>query len=57
MGAVLKFPLEKVSRTSSRAAEDERSAEILLFEGVRYDSATSKLVFDKDTKLDPVENL
>ncbi len=35
MTAVLKFPLEKVSRPSKSNAEGE-SATILLFEGVQY---------------------
>ena len=38
MTAVLKFPLEKVSRTSKKN-EDGKEAKILIFEGVRYNAS------------------
>lgn len=40
MAAVLKFPLEKVSRTSKQNV-DGKEAKILLFEGVQYDAPSS----------------
>ena len=41
MAAVLKFPLEKVSRTSKQNI-DGKDAKILLFEGVQYDAPSSQ---------------
>ena len=37
MSIVLKFPLERISRTSSGNENFTGGAEILLFEGVRYE--------------------
>lgn len=36
MSVVLKFPLERVSRTSSLRFEERHLTKILVFEGVRY---------------------
>ena len=36
MGIVLKFPLERVSRTSSLPYKESHRAELLIFEGVQY---------------------
>ena len=36
MSTVIKFPLEKVQRTSKSAAEGTASAKILVFQGVQY---------------------
>lgn len=41
MGVVLKFPLERVSRTSSLRFEERHSSQVLMFEGVQYCSETS----------------
>ena len=49
MAAVLKFPLEKVSRTSKQNV-DGKEAKILLFEGVQYDAPSSPE--QKTAKLD-----
>ncbi len=36
MSVVLKFPLEKVSRTSSLRFEERHLTKVLMFEGVQY---------------------
>lgn len=38
MSIVVKFPLEKVSRTSSLSYEKRHLSKVLLFEGVHYSS-------------------
>ncbi|MEM9277755.1 MAG: hypothetical protein AAGA76_04215 [Pseudomonadota bacterium] len=36
MSAIIKFPLEKVQRTSSSRLKNNETAKILMFEGVQY---------------------
>ena len=38
MGEVIKFPIGKVRRTIGKTTNGETSADILVFEGVRYSS-------------------
>lgn len=42
MSVVLKFPLEKVSRTSSLRFEERHLTKVLVFEGVRYSRTKSE---------------
>ncbi len=46
MAAVLKFPLERVTRSSKRNSS-EKEAKILLFEGVRYGSKEAQRKIEK----------
>ncbi|MEM7068251.1 MAG: hypothetical protein AAF478_05140 [Pseudomonadota bacterium] len=46
MSAIIKFPLEKVQRTSNKTRQAGQTAEILVFEGVQY-------VCDQQTKHSP----
>jgi hypothetical protein len=36
MGAVLNFPLDKVSRTGTKHMQGKKTAKVILFEGVHY---------------------
>ena len=46
MSSILKFPLERVQRRSYGMPDISHNAEILVFEGVRYE----KIKSTKDTK-------
>ena len=47
MSAIIKFPLEKVQRTSSSNAETGKTAEILMFEGVQYSKPLEREAVEK----------
>jgi len=41
MSTILKFPLERVQRRSYGMYDTSHNAEVLVFEGVRYEKTTS----------------
>ncbi len=51
MSIILQFPLEKVQRRSLGLPDKSQNAEIIVFEGIRYEKHSDKLPTVKQKKI------